>query len=226
MSDSPSHPDAWFVYAPHWRVRARSVLVSTEETFMKTSTAYSWDLTHSEKRAVPEGTSIQIVGFPEIVTDPVEQERHEWTHLHRRVILTPASARALFVLPSLEVKTEGSSVPTPRRAAVAASAAVGPAPSPFHDASLDAAEADLAAAQAAFETAQQGLGDELERWRAMGRPPRLDAFRPEPSDERVARGPAVASDGASDKPASPASGRGGRPSNDALREPHTSDKRM
>eukprot|EP00939_MAST-03C_sp_MAST-3C-sp1_P002916 g2916.t1 len=77
----------WYIYAPHWEAKTKGLIVAIETTFVKRSTAYSWELPEWEKREVPPGFEMRISGPPRDVIDPREKNRHKWTHLHRQVHL-------------------------------------------------------------------------------------------------------------------------------------------
>jgi len=77
----------WYIYAPHWEASTKGLIVALETTFVKRSTAYSWELPEWEKREVPVGFEMRISSPPAHVSDEKERNRHKWTHLHRQIHL-------------------------------------------------------------------------------------------------------------------------------------------
>jgi hypothetical protein len=77
----------WYIYAPHWATRAAGVLVCLQKTFIKRTTAMSWELPEWGKREALRGQELRIAEEPTFVTDPNEKNRHQWIHLHRTIKL-------------------------------------------------------------------------------------------------------------------------------------------
>mmetsp|Transcript_103580 Transcript_103580/g.198824 ORF Transcript_103580/g.198824 Transcript_103580/m.198824 type:complete len:683 (+) Transcript_103580:45-2093(+) len=84
-----------YIYLPHWEIEDPSVLVAVQDTWLKHSTAFSWELPGNAKTFIAKDALLPWRGGLEKVQDPIERDRHEWTHLHRGLLLPDATLRSL-----------------------------------------------------------------------------------------------------------------------------------
>ncbi|CAK0839927.1 unnamed protein product [Prorocentrum cordatum] len=90
----------WHIYLPHWSVQERALggpkgvtLRALQETFLKASTALSWELGDEDRLYVRPLAELQAVRVGEVL-DPAERARHSGSPDHRVVELTQASEGA------------------------------------------------------------------------------------------------------------------------------------
>lgn len=100
----------WYIYGPHWSLpasmsREKAYIDSSENkkhgprteelhalqtTFLKRTTAFSYELSEDDKRYVPENAVLNVQHLMP-VSDPSERARHSGSAEHLEVLLTPKS---------------------------------------------------------------------------------------------------------------------------------------
>jgi len=160
----------WYIYAPHWATRAAGVLVCLQKTYVKRTTAMSWELPEWGKREALMGQELRIAEQPTFVTDPKEKTRHKWIHLHRCVKLGEME-RAKAEL--IEARRKLNSANTKLK-------------------KVSKADDALSEAQRHLELAKQKLRRELAEREKLGLKVDVDPFSPDfhtgPTDEQNAKG--------------------------------------
>jgi hypothetical protein len=76
-----------YVHRPDWELKPGR-LITRKGTWLKRSTAFSWEIPQKEKMYVPEGVGLPILQIGP-VTDQVELKRHEWSAQHALVWMKP-----------------------------------------------------------------------------------------------------------------------------------------
>lgn len=86
--------EKWYLYRPHWSLppdlqngsAEPSFISAAQRTYVKKSTAFSWELPGESVRFVPEGAGFRPCSlFP--VQDPVEARRHQYSADHFEAVL-------------------------------------------------------------------------------------------------------------------------------------------
>lgn len=87
--------EIWYVFAPDWEVRSHE-LQSKKGTWVKGTTAFSWEQTPSTKLYLAPGVVMPVATVANVIGE--EKTRHAWSEQHKRVWLKPAILKELWDL--------------------------------------------------------------------------------------------------------------------------------
>merc|ERR1711970_1350354 len=77
----------WYIYLPHWEPAQGECrgFTAVQDTWLKRSTKFSWDISEVEKIYVTSGTFLPILDSSP--PSGIEAARHQWANQHLSLVL-------------------------------------------------------------------------------------------------------------------------------------------